>query len=270
MNVRFLAAAAIAAVLPLPLLALTAGTPAPERTPAPKGSPYTLATCPVSGKALPQNPVILAYSNDKDPIDDGREIRFCCAECASTFQKDPKPYLSKIDAAMVEQQLPHYPAGNCPIMADEPLPDPRGPEAKDADNVIVRNQLVRVCCGKCVRKVNADPERYVRGAERAIIKAQGKGYPLATCPISGNEIEGKGHEFAIASRMVRTCCPDCEPAVRAAPLATFAKIDAAAKGQPGAAPADAGQPSGSGAKAAPNAPPAKETPAKSAPAGSRS
>lgn len=260
MNARLIAAAAAAALLPMPLLALTQGSSAPQGTPAaqsspaaqgspapqgtsaPKGSPYTLATCIVSGKALPEKPFILVYSNDKDPIDDGREIRFCCGECAATFQKDPKPYLSKIDAAMVEQQLAHYPAGNCPIMADEPLPDPRGPDAKDADNVIVQNQLVRVCCGKCVRKVKADPERYVRGAERAITKAQSKGYPLTACPISGKAIEGNGHEFVIASRLVRTCCPNCEAAVRADPLATFAKIDAAAKGASGAAPAKADAP----------------------------
>lgn len=274
MNVRFAAVVTVAALLPLPLLALTTGTAAPQgapapqgaatpqTTPAPKGSPYTLAACIVSGKTLPEKPFILVYSNDKDPIDDGREIRFCCGECAATFQKDPKPYLSKIDAAMVEQQLAHYPAGDCPIMPDEPLPDPRGPEAKDADNVIVQNQLVRVCCGKCVRKVKADPERYVRGAERAITKAQGKDYPLATCPISGKPIEGNGHEFVIASRLVRTCCPNCEPAVRADPLATLAKIDAAAKAKSGAAASDAAKPS-----ASPAPPPTKDQPAKSAPSG---
>lgn len=265
MNLRIAAVAAIAALLPLPLLALTQGTTAP------KGSPYTLATCIVSGKPLPEKPHILVYSNDKDPLDNGREIRFCCPNCEATFLKDPKPYLSKIDAAMVEQQLAFYPAGNCPVMADEPLPDPRGPEAKDADNIIVQNQLVRLCCGKCVRKVKADPERYVRAAERAIIKAQGKDYPLTTCPISGNAIEGTGHEFVIASRLVRTCCPKCEPAVRADPLATFAKIDAAAKAKAGSAPADTAKPAGADAKsktsAPPAAPPAKDQPAKSSPSG---
>ena len=241
MNVRFAAVAVVAALAPLPLLALTQGTAAPQGSPAtqgsptPKGSPYTLTTCIVSGKPLPAKPHILVFSNPKDPVDDGREIRFCCPNCAETFLKDPKPYLSKIDAAMVEQQLAYYPAGNCPVMSDETLPDPRGPEAKDADNIIVGNQLVRVCCGKCVRKVNADPERFVRGAERAIIKAQAKDYPLATCPVSGQPIEGNGHEFVIASRLVRTCCPKCEPAVRADPLATLAKIDAAAKERSGAA-----------------------------------
>ena len=99
MNARLIAAAAAAAFLPMPLLALTQGSPAPQGTPtahgspapqgasAPKGAPYTLATCIVSGKALPEKPFILVYSNDKDPIDDGREIRFCCGECAATFQQ---------------------------------------------------------------------------------------------------------------------------------------------------------------------------------------
>ena len=260
MSFRFPAVAACTALLTLPLAART------DDAPTPRGSPYTLATCVVSGEPLPEKPYILVYTNDKDPIDDGREIRLCCAKCAETFKKEPKQYLSKIDAAMVDQQLAYYPAGNCPIMPDEELPDPRGPEAKDAKNVIVGNQLVRVCCGKCVRKVNADPERYVRGAERAITKAQAKDYPLSTCPISGKPIEGTGHEFVIGSRLVRTCCPNCEPAVRADPLATFAKIDAAAKAKSGAAPADAAKP---GAPAAPKAP-ATEPPAKSSPAGSGS
>lgn len=265
MRLRFTAVAVLAALLPLPLAALS------QKDAGPKGSPYTLTTCIVSGKPLPEKPHILVYSNDKDPIDDGREIRFCCPNCAETFLKDPKPYLSKIDAAMIDQQLAHYPAGNCPVMADETLPDPRGPEAKDADNVIVGNQLVRLCCGKCVKKVKADPERYVRGAERAIIKAQGKDYPLATCPISDKPIEGNGHEFVIASRLVRTCCPNCERAVRADPLPALAKIDAAAKARSGAAPAGAAKPAGGAsapATGAPaTAPPSKGQAAKSAPAG---
>lgn len=248
MKLGILAGATLVAILPLSLVAFT------QKDPAPKGSPYTLTTCMVSGKPLPAKPHILVYSNPKDPVDDGREIRFCCADCAETFKKDPKPYLSKIDAAMVEQQLAYYPAGNCPVMSDEALPDPRGPEAKEADSIIIGNQLVRVCCGKCVRKVTASPERFVRGAERAIAKAQAKDYPLAACPVSGKPIEGTGHEFVIASRLVRTCCPNCEQAVRADPLSAFAKIDAAAK-----AKSDAG--------AKPSTPAAKDPPAtKGAPA----
>ena len=250
MRLRFLPVAALAALLPASLLALA------QKDPAPKGSPYTLTTCIVSGKTLPEKPFVLVYST-KDPVDDGREIRFCCGDCAAKFQKDPKPYLSKIDAAMVDQQLAHYPAGNCPVMTDEPLPDPRGPEAKDADNVIVGNQLVRVCCGKCVRKVNASPERFMRGAERAIAKAQSKDYPLSTCPISGKPIEGAGHEFVIASRLVRTCCPNCESAVRADPLPTLAKIDAAAKVKSDAA----GKPDAAAKPAAPAAPAKTDAPA---------
>ena len=275
MSPRFPSVAVMAALLTLPLVALS------QKEPAPKGSPYTLTTCIVSGKTLPEKPHILVYSNDKDPIDDGREIRFCCPNCAEAFLKDPKPYLSKIDAAMIDQQLAYFPAGNCPVMSDETLPDPRGPEAKEVDNVIVGNQLVRLCCGKCVKKVKADPERFVRGAERAIIKAQGKDYPLATCPISDKPIEGNGHEFVIASRLVRTCCPNCERAVRADPLPALAKIDAAAKAKSGAAPTGA-KPAGSDAAPAASAPattapakgqstkdqPAKAPPAKSAPTGS--
>lgn len=245
MSPRTAAVIALAASICLPLLALS------PQAAKPKGSPYTLATCPVSGKPLPAQPHILIYSNPNDPIDDGREIRLCCPNCVGAFEKDPKAILSKVDAAMVEQQLSYYPAGNCLVMADEALSDPRGPDAKDDKNVIVRNQLVRLCCGKCVRKVTADPDRFVAMVDRSVIAAQSKDYPLATCPISGSAIDGKGHEFVIASRLVRTCCPKCEAAVRADPLPTLAKIDAAAKAKGAAAPGNAAS---APAKPAPAAP----------------
>lgn len=48
------------------------------------------ATCPVSGK--PIDPAACLTNKD------GSKIYFCCGRCESKFQKDPSPYLGKLEA----------------------------------------------------------------------------------------------------------------------------------------------------------------------------
>jgi YHS domain-containing protein len=43
--------------------------------------------CPVSGK--PVNP-------EKTIVYEGKVVAFCCDDCKASFQKDPKPFLSKL------------------------------------------------------------------------------------------------------------------------------------------------------------------------------
>lgn len=54
---------------------------------------YPLGTCVVSGEKLGGmgEPVVHMYKN--------RMVEFCCANCISTFEKDPDKYLAMIDAA---------------------------------------------------------------------------------------------------------------------------------------------------------------------------
>jgi hypothetical protein len=52
--------------------------------------PYPLDVCVVSGEELGSmgEPVVIVH--------EGRQIKFCCAECLPSFNKDPEKYLSKL------------------------------------------------------------------------------------------------------------------------------------------------------------------------------
>ena len=62
-------------------------------TETPPSKDYPLKTCVVSGDALGSmgDPVAILYQ--------GREVQFCCEGCIDDFLADPKPHLSKLDAA---------------------------------------------------------------------------------------------------------------------------------------------------------------------------
>ena len=68
---------------------------------AAKGSPYPLATCPVSGKPLTKDAAVLVMEDPANPLNNGREIRFCCPNCIDPFKADPSKFLPAIDAAII-------------------------------------------------------------------------------------------------------------------------------------------------------------------------
>jgi len=197
--------------------------------PTMKGSPYCLSTCPVSGKPVGKDSPSMVIEDAANKANDGREIRFCCGGCEAKFKADQATYLKKVDEAMIKEQLAWYPDASCVVMPDDKLPDPRGAEAMDAKNIIVQNQLVRLCCGKCVKKVQANPDAWVKKVQEQVIAAQKPTYPLDTCVISGEKLGDSPVDTVIGSRLVRTCCGKCAAQVKADPQAAFAKLDAAKK-----------------------------------------
>ena len=80
------------------LLFVGVGTPAfaaesKEATAAKNDKPYPLSVCVVSDEKLGDmgEPEVLHYK--------GREIKFCCADCVKSFNKEPQKYLAKLDKA---------------------------------------------------------------------------------------------------------------------------------------------------------------------------
>ena len=76
---------------------------APEATM--KGSPYCLATCPVSGEKLGEGAVTIVVEDATNKANDGREIEFCCSKCAAKFKADQATFLKKVDEALIKEQL---------------------------------------------------------------------------------------------------------------------------------------------------------------------
>jgi YHS domain-containing protein len=220
-----LAASLLAALLlaAAPMTAQDAAAPAkPAGTPM-VGDPYPLDTCIVSGEKLGADATVVVLSGQRDPLQNGRQLKFCCPKCEAAFAAEPAKYVRDLDAKIIAAQARSYPIDHCLVMPDEKLDD-------GAKTVVYGNRLYRLCCPKCVRKFGQDPAKWAAAYEKEVIAAQKPGYPLATCPISGKPLGDGAVDVVIGSRLVRACCPGCVGPIKADPAAALAKVDAAKKG----------------------------------------
>ena len=207
-------------------LSIGASLGASKVAPTMKGAPYPLATCPVSGKPLTKDAVIYVMEDKANPLNDGREIRFCCANCVAPFVADPTKFLPAIDAAIIAQQSARYPLTHCVVMTDDELPAAGSPDADKLKELVVLNDMVRLCCPGCMKKLKKDPTKYLADINAAVIATQKKNYALVTCPISGEALPAEPTDIVIGERLVRLCCGGCADKARKDPTAMFAKLDA--------------------------------------------
>jgi YHS domain-containing protein len=185
-----------------------------------QGDPYLLDTDPVTGKKL--GPLAEQRILDHE----GRELRFADERNEKTFREDPAKYLPKVDAAMIEQQAPHYSLLTCPVSGEK-----LGDMGKPID-FLYKNRLVRFCCGECKSEFLKDPAKYVAKLDAAVIEAQAKAYPVKTCVVSGEAFGGDMGEpvdYILGNRMVRVCCKSCVKKLRKDPLTYLKKVEAAKK-----------------------------------------
>ncbi|MBZ0171806.1 MAG: hypothetical protein K8E66_05455 [Phycisphaerales bacterium] len=179
--------------------------------------PYTLDTCPVSGQKLGSmgDPIVKKY--------EGREVRFCCGSCIGKFEADQPGYWKKIDEQIVKDQMHYFTAETC-VVSGEPLIE----DGDDiATNLVYGNRLVRLCCKMCTKDFKADPKKFIAKLDKMTADAQRKNYPLESCPVSGGELGSMGEpaELVLAGRLVRLCCANCEPKIRANPAKYLDAID---------------------------------------------
>ena len=188
---------------------------------------YTLDSCPVSGDKLGDDAVVKEIS--------GREVRFCGEECAKDFAESAADWFEEIDARMAAAQRRYYTLKTCPV-SGEPL------DADSAEEAMIGNRLVLLCCGKCKGGVAAKQADILKKLDAAAVEAQAKAYPLKTCPVSGGELGkmGEPYQTVLAGRVVKLCCKDCLPKLLKNPGKFLATIDAAWKkaGFPGAMKGD--------------------------------
>jgi hypothetical protein len=181
----------------LPVFAAEAEAKAEERT----SEPYPLTTCAISGEDL------LVTGEPVTVLHEGRELKFCCADCAGQLKTDPEAAIKKIDAAIVKQQMPFYPLKTCVVGGEE-----LGSMGKPVD-LVLDNRLVRLCCANCVDELNKNKEQYIEKLNAAVIEAQDAKYPLETCPISGSKLGSMGEpvKLVYANQLVKLCCAGCKP-----------------------------------------------------------
>lgn len=179
--------------------------------------PYTLDTCPVSGKPIASAGDAIAV------IHEGREYRFCCQNCPKAFTAAPAKFVEKVNAKLIEAQSAGYPLKDCPVSGH------KLGEMGDPIKLIHGDTLVELCCEGCRKEYDADPGKVAAKVQDAIKEKQGKTYTLKTCPISGKELTGNGVEKVYAGKLIRFCCNDCVKVFEKNPLPTLQKMAEPAK-----------------------------------------
>lgn len=118
---------------------------------------YPLNHCIIdTAEAVSGNP-----DEDTFAVVGNRLFIFCCPPCEKKVRAEPAKYIETLDQAVVEQQAKDYPLDTC-VISGQPLDSMGGPI-----NMVVANQLVRLCCAGCKGKVEADPAGTLAKIEQA-------------------------------------------------------------------------------------------------------
>ncbi|MEW6746090.1 MAG: hypothetical protein AB1486_25395 [Planctomycetota bacterium] len=182
------------------------------------GPSYPLSTCLVSGKPLdastdPQRSM-------QTITHEGRVVKFCSKECVAKFEQKPQAYLAKLDEAVIKAQSASYPLETCPVSGQKlgAMGDPF--------DLVLGNRLVRLCCEGCVKKVRAEPQRFLDLVDRGVLKAQLDTYPLENCVVSGEALGEMGNavNYIHGTTLVRLCCKSCIKEFEAAPEKFLSKL----------------------------------------------
>lgn len=143
--------------------------------------------------------------------------------------------LATYGAALAQQGGPttrptgatQYPLDTCPVMGVK-LDSKGKPITKEYDG-----RTVKVCCARCVRTFEQNPEKFHAKMDKLIVGEQLDAYPLTTCVVSGEALGEMGDPVNFVhrpeNRLVRFCCEGCVEAFRKDPVPFLAKIDEAAK-----------------------------------------
>ncbi|MCC6785293.1 MAG: hypothetical protein IT457_20755 [Planctomycetes bacterium] len=192
---------------------------------------YPLATCIVSGDALPEG--------SPDFVVAGRRFRTCGEDCRAKLEKEPGAFVAKLDAALIAAQLPQYPLAHCPITGKvlgamgEPV------------RLVLDDTLVQLCCAGCVPSAQARAAAIVEGLHDQAYAAQRAGYARKTCVISDHELGPDAVDVMVGTRLVRLCCEDCLDALAKSPQTALAALPPVVARE-GARPAGATAASGCG------------------------
>ncbi len=202
---------------PITPAAATSSTPPAQARPTPAGAAsmdrYYLGVCGMCASQLG------AKGEAVELVHEGRDLRFCTDACSAAFARDPVAGLARIDAAMIADQVAHYPLATS-VVSGRPL------GARPVD-VVWGNRLFRVADEAERRTLLADPARYLRALDRAVVEAQAPTYAMAAkCPVQGDILPSdEVIDIVVANRMVRVCCARCARVVRARPSQYLSMVE---------------------------------------------
>ena len=179
---------------------------------------YPLDTCVISGKPLGE------MGEPENIVVDGRLVRLCCGGCEKKVRANPGDAIAKIDAAVIEQQKPHWPMESCPVSGE-----PYGGEMGEPIDMVHGTRYVKLCCKGCIKSFKKEPARFMARIDQAYIEQQREHYPLETCVISGEPLGSMGEpvDRLYGTTLVRLCCKGCIKKFEQDPQPHVARIRAA-------------------------------------------
>ena len=89
---------------------------------------------------------------------------------------------------------------------------------------------VRFCCKACIADFEKDKVSFMKKLDEAIVETQLPLYPLQTCIVSGEPLDGAMGapvNHIIGNRLIRLCCSSCKQDLAADPAQYIAKLDTA-------------------------------------------
>ncbi|QEG41264.1 hypothetical protein [Roseimaritima ulvae] len=196
--------------------------------------------CPVSGKPL-------GSMGDPVAVDvNGQKLYVCCAGCVGAVKSDPAKYAAgrpqitvttatQADAAAIAVQKV------CPVM-DEPLGGMGTPI-----KVMVGDKPIYLCCKGCIKKIQAEPAKYLAMVYGNGIQSSGQ--PAATtmtriivststqadaaalaaqkvCPVMDEPLGSMGTpiKVMVGDKPIYLCCKGCIKKIQAEPAKYLAMV----------------------------------------------
>ncbi len=174
---------------------------------------YYLSTCAMCGGLLG------AKGESPEVIREGGRLRLCSSTCVGAFDGDAAASRKRLDAVMIADQRPFYPLGTSLVTGG-----PLGPHAVE---FIWGNRLFRAADAAEREQILADPARYIRILNQAVIKAQAPTYGMPDkCPVQGDILPSDTPiDMVVANRMVRVCCGRCARVVKARPYQYLGMVE---------------------------------------------
>jgi YHS domain-containing protein len=118
-----------------------------------------------------------------------------------------------------------YPLDHC-LVSGEKLGGMGEPVVKVYDG-----REIKFCCNGCVSKFEKEKADYMQKLDDAIVAKEKPNYPLETCVVTGEKLNGgemKPADFVYHNRLVRFCCNGCISKFEKDPAKYLKMIDDAA------------------------------------------
>ncbi len=194
--------------------------------------------CPVSGKPL---------GSMGDPVAvnvDGQTVYACCGGCVDAIKSNPSKYATgrpemivttatDADAALIAKQ------GTCPVM-DESLGSMGQPI-----KVMIGDKPVFLCCKGCIKKIQAEPAKYLVMVYGNQMASEGASAPTTNitvtsathadaaliaqqknCPVMDEPLGSMGDpiKVMVGEKPIFLCCKGCIKKIKADPVKYLAIV----------------------------------------------